>query len=130
MLRRQESEIKPEAEPMSTKGLRDLSGVRLTRHAVERFVERFQPEPSDEAEEVLRRALTRTRRLGTNSETSAIAALGLHEGRALVAILQGDACLTVLTWAQFEPRLAEFGRQGLPRRWGRWLRRLAEPEVG
>lgn len=72
--------------------------------------------------------LGRTRRLGTNPETGAVAALALHNGRALVAIVQNETCLTVLTWPQFEPRLAEFGRQHLPRRRGRWLRRLAGPE--
>jgi hypothetical protein len=42
----------------------------------------------------------------------------------LVAILQDDTCTTVLTWPQFEPRLAEFGRSRLPCKKGRMLRRL------
>jgi hypothetical protein len=32
-----------------------------------------------------------------------------------------------LTWNQFVPRLGEFGRRHLPRKWGRVLRRLSEP---
>jgi hypothetical protein len=32
----------------------------------------------------------------------------------------------VMTWNQFVPRLAEFGRTKLPRKWGRLLRRLAD----
>ena len=41
-----------------------------------------------------------------------------------MAILQETTCLTVMTWNQFVPRLAEFGRTKLPRKWGRLLRRL------
>ena len=37
---------------------------------------------------------------------------------ALVAILQENACLTVLTWNQFVPRLGEFGRARMPRKRG------------
>jgi hypothetical protein len=44
-----------------------------------------------------------------------------------VAILQESTCLTVLTWNQFVPRLGEFGRTKLPRRWGRFLGRLVDP---
>jgi hypothetical protein len=53
--------------------------------------------------------------------------LALHGQRALVAILQDSTCLTVLTWNQFIPRLSEFGRTKMPRKWGRLLERLAEP---
>jgi len=55
----------------------------------------------------------------------AIAVLALYHERALVAIVQEGACLTVLTWSQFVPRLADFGRSKVPRKWGRFLRRLA-----
>lgn len=109
-------------------GQRDYSGVRLTRHALERFVERFQGgSPDDRAEAELRAALARTRRLGRNPTNGAVAALAVYQGRMLVAILQGDACTTVLTWPQFEPRLREFGRARLPRKRGRMLRRLIDP---
>jgi len=111
---------------MPPTGQRDYSGVRLTRHALERFVERFGGEP-DRAAESLRAALTRTRRLGRNPGNEAVAVLAVYNHRALVAILQGDACLTVLTWNQFVPRLPEFGRPGVPRKWGRFLRRLTDP---
>ncbi|WP_435017796.1 hypothetical protein TA3x_005416 [Tundrisphaera sp. TA3] len=107
-------------------GQRDYSTARLTRHALERFVERFGGEP-DQADPSLRAALTRTRRLGRNPENDAVAVLALHRGRVLVAILNGTTCLTVLTWPQFEPRLIEFGRTHMPRKRGRMLRRLAEP---
>jgi hypothetical protein len=43
----------------------------------------------------------------------------------LVAIIQGSTCLTILTWNQFVPRLADFGRRTLPRKWGRLLRRIS-----
>jgi hypothetical protein len=107
-------------------GQRDYSSVRLSRHALERFVERFGGAP-DEAARSLRRALGRTRRLGRNPENDAIAVLAIHQDRVLVAILQEATCLTVLTWNQFLPRLGEFGRAHLPRRWGRVLRRLSDP---
>ncbi len=107
-------------------GQRDYSSVRLTRHALERFVERFGGEPPDAAP-ALRRALERTRRLGRNPQNGAVAVLALHGPRVLVAILQENTCLTVLTWNQFLPRLSEFGRSRLPRKWGRLLRRLVEP---
>lgn len=106
-------------------GQRDLGGCRLTRHALGRFVERFGV-GADEAEAALRAALSRTRRLGRNRDNGAVAALGVHAGRVLVAVFQGDACLTVLTWPQFEPRLREFGRARLPRKRGRMIRRLEQ----
>jgi hypothetical protein len=108
-------------------GQRDYSTARLSRHALERFVERFGAEP-EAAPDELRRALSRTRRLGRNPDNGAIAVLAAHRARVLVAIVQETTCLTVLTWNQFVPRLAEFGRSKLPRKWGRTLRRLTEPE--
>lgn len=114
---------------MAPKGQRDLGGARLTRHALERFAERFGVEP-DEAEATLRGVLARTRRLGRNPENDAVAMLAIYGHRPLVALFQADACLTVLTWPQFEPRLAEFGRPRVPRKWGRVLRRLADPDSG
>ena len=107
-------------------GQRDYSSVRLSRHALERFAERFGSEPEPAAEQ-LRKALVRTRRLGRNPQTGAIAVLALHGHRAFVAILKENTCLTVLTWNQFVPSLGEFGRVKLPRRRGRMLDRLARP---
>ncbi len=111
---------------MAPTGQRDLSAFRLTRHALERFVERFGGD-SDLAEASLRAALGRTRRLGRNARNGAVAFLALHEGQVLVVIVQEATCLTVLTWPQFEPHLSEFGRPRLPRKWGRTLRRLVDP---
>ncbi len=114
---------------MARAGQRDHSGARLTRHALGRFVERFGAEV-DHAEESLRLALKRTRRIGRNPENGAVAVLAMHGGKVLVAIFQEDACLTVLTWPQFEPRMPEFGRVRLPRKRGRMLRRLVEEGDG
>ena len=111
---------------MTPAGQRDYSGVRLTHHAIGRFVERFGV-LEEEADEALRATLSRTRRLGRNPSNEAVAVLGLHRGKVLVAILNATTCLTVLTWPQFEPRMAEFGRAHLPRRRGRMLRRLSQP---
>jgi hypothetical protein len=99
--------------------------VRLSRHALERFIERFAAVP-ETADDDLRRVLSRTRQLGSNPENGAIAVLSVYRSRALVAILQEATCLTVLTWNQFVPRLGEFGRSKLPRKWGRTLRRLTD----
>jgi hypothetical protein len=105
-------------------GQRDYSSVRLSQHALDRFVERFGAEAGTAADE-FRRILSRTRRLGRNPDNGAVAVLALYRERALVAIVQEGACLTVLTWSQFVPRLADFGRSKVPRKWGRFLRRLA-----
>lgn len=110
---------------MTLPGQHDYSNVRLTRHALERFVERFGGD-AEEAAESLRAALRRTRRLGRNPDNGAIAVLAIHHDRALVVLLQETTCLTVLTWNQFLPHLAEFGRSKLPRKWGRVLRRLVD----
>ena len=112
---------------MPPPGQRDYGGARLTGHALARFVERFGVDPGS-AETELRDALGRTRRLGRNAENGAVAVLALHQGRVLVAIFRESSCLTVLTWPQFEPRMAEFGRPRLPRKRWRFLRRLVEPE--
>jgi len=111
---------------MASPGQRDYSTARLTRHALDRFVERFGV-ALEGAEADLRATLTRTRRLGRNTSNDAIAVLAMHRGKVLVAIFNGSSCLTVLTWSQFEPRIAEFGRTRLPRKRGRMLRRLLEP---
>ncbi len=111
------------------KGQRDYSDVRLSRHALERFIERFGVAP-EEAEPALRAALERTRRLGRNPDNGAVAVLTLYAGRLLVAILQNASCLTVLTWPLFEPRMAEFGRTRLPRKRGRMMKRLIDPNFG
>ncbi len=113
---------------MTPPGQRDYSSVRISRHALERFVERFGVEP-ESAEEVLRKLLGRTRRLGRNPENGAIAVLTVFGERALVAILQESTCLTVMTWNQFVPRLGDFGRTKMPRKWGRMLERLVEPRA-
>lgn len=113
-------------------GQHDYSHARLTRHALDRFLERFWDGPPDAieaAEAALRTALARVRRLGRNPANQAIAALALYRDRQMIAIVQGQACTTVLTWPQFEPRLAEFGRARLPRKRGRMLRRLREGDV-
>lgn len=88
-------------------------------------MERFGGETAQAADS-LRSALRRTRRLGRNPENGAVAVLAIHADRALVVLLQETTCLTVLTWPQFVPHLAEFGRSKLPRKWGRVLRRLSE----
>lgn len=115
--------------PGPPKGQRDHSRTALTRHAVDRFVERFwegDPEARVEAEAALRAALARTRRLGRNVGNAAVAVLAAYGDRMLVAILQANACTTVLTWPQFQPRLAEFGRARLPKKRNRMMRRLKE----
>ena len=105
---------------MPPTGQRDYSDARLTRHALERFVERFGADASS-AEASLRGALARMRRLGRNADNGAVALLAIHRARTLVAIFQDESCLTVLTWPLFEPRLAEFGRARLPRKRGRFF---------
>ncbi len=91
-------------------------------------MERFGVVP-ESAEDALRRVLGRTRRLGRNPENGAIAVLTVFGERALVAILQDSTCLTVMTWNQFVPRLGDFGRSKMPRKWGRMLQRLVEPQA-
>ena len=85
------------------RGQRDYSTIRLSRHALERFVERFAAEPASAANE-FRGALARTRRLGRNPHNGAIAVLGLYRNQVMVAIVQKATCMTVLTWNQFLPQ--------------------------
>ena len=113
----------PEPADQLPPGLRDYRAARVSRHALERFIERFAVEPANALDE-FRGVLARTRRLGRNPENGAIAVLAMYRKQVLVAILQESTCLTVLTWNQFLPHLAEFGRFKLPRKWGRVLRRL------
>lgn len=110
---------------MPRPGRRDYGAIQLTRHALERFVERFGG-TEEEAPAAIRSAIARARRLGRNPENGAVAVLAVHRGRPMVAIVQGASCLTILTWPQFAPRLPEFGRPRPPRKWGRALRRLEE----
>jgi hypothetical protein len=114
---------------MTRPGQRDYSKIKLTRHAIERFVERFGAD-SATAEDELRAILARTRRLGRNPANGAIAVLGARGQRILVAILQKSVCLTVLTWPLFAPRLAEFGKKRLAKKPQRMLNRLIDPEFG
>ena len=55
-------------------GQRDYSTLRISRHALERFIERFAAEPAVAASEF--RSARATRRLGRNPENGAIAVLG------------------------------------------------------
>jgi hypothetical protein len=104
-------------------GLHDYASVKLTEHALERFIERFHIEP-EQAEVRLRESLKRSRRLGRNRRNRTIAILATLEERPFVGLIKDSTCLTVLTWPQFEPHLAEFGRTRLPRKHGRLIRRL------
>ena len=78
------------------------------------------------AEADLRASPRRARRLGRNPRSGAVAVFAVHKSRALVAIAQDAACMTVLTWLRFVPRLPESGRSKMPRKWGRILRRLTD----
>ena len=121
-------------------GERDYSEIRVSRHAIERFAERFvaralASEPcEDEIQDLaaleaeLRGSLKRAKRLGRNPRNDAIAVLGLYRGEMLIAILQANVCATVLRWEQFEERMAEFGRNRLPKKPKRMLARLQERE--
>ena len=104
-------------------GQRDYSTIRLSRHALERFVERFAAEPAVPQTNSAAR-FRAPGGSGRNPHNGAIAVLGLYRNQVMVAIVQKATCMTVLTWNQFLPNLAEFGRGKLPRKWGRVLRRL------
>ncbi len=109
------------------KGQRDYSQVRIARHALERFIERFwtgDASAIEDADRVLREVLRHSKRLGRNSRNGAVAALAAHGDRILIAIIQDQACTTVLTWPQFQPQMWEFGRSHLPRKPKRMLARL------
>jgi hypothetical protein len=120
-----ETYFRQELPSMPPKGLRDFSRVGISRHALERFSERFGANEA-QAEPELRAVLKCCRRLGTNPRSGAIAVLGLFRDRPLVAIVQAATCTTVLTWAQFETKLADFGRPNVARKWGRYLARIAQ----
>lgn len=113
-------------------GERDYSEIRVSRHAIKRFAERFAAANPDDGAILddaalaaeLRGLLKRAKRLGRNPNNGAIAVLALHRGEILIAILQANVCATVLRWEQFKERMAEFGRNRLPKKPKRMVERL------
>ena len=69
-------------------GQRDYSSARLTRHALDRFVERFGVDV-EQSDPLLREALARTRRLGRNPDNDAVDCLSFGEGRAQRTVGRG-----------------------------------------
>lgn len=106
-------------------GVYDLSGLHVSRHALERFAERIAGETNSLiTPESVASLLRACRKLGT-SETGASAYLSVAADDPFVVIVRQGVVQTVLTLEQFRiEELQAFGRVRWPRRFGRWLRRL------
>lgn len=105
-------------------GIYDLRHLHISRHALDRFCERVTTElDPDETRPLFVSLLGTCRKLGTN-EQGAVASLIMYEDEPLVIIVNSGNVVTLLSLAQFETVMHEFGRHSLPRRLSRWLRKL------
>jgi len=109
-------------------GIYDLSSLRISEHAAQRFSERVGGSGSWSLESPGWSAFLRVcRKLGTNPAGDQ-AFLAILKGEPFVLMVKGESIVTVLTLPQFETVMANFGRTGWPRRFGRWLRKIDHAE--
>lgn len=119
----------PELPLEGRHGLYDLSRLHVSQHALERFRERVEKTESPDVTHACMLDLLRIcRRLGTNAEGAA-AFLGICKTQPFVMIVKGGNVVTCMSLDQFESVMAEFGRHRWPRRFGRWLRKMAPGEI-
>lgn len=106
-------------------GIYDLSGCLLSDHARQRLAERFGHEISGESiPGFLSKAMTHSRKLGTDPENETEAYLFLIQSVPCVLLLKAETVLTFLKPEQFETVMANFGRHRWPAKLNRWLGRI------
>lgn len=111
-------------------GIYNLSRCQISRHAKQRFIERFpvnsESEPLDQA---LAEMLGSCRKLGVKQDGSS-AYIAVCGEKPVVLIEQNQVILTFMTQDQFESVMVDFGRNRWPRKPGRWLKRIMSRRVG
>jgi hypothetical protein len=112
------------SEPSGRHGIYNLSEFQISRHARQRFHERFQVDSESQTSNPPWADMLRTcRKLGVKQDGSA-SYITIYGDVPVVLIEQDQVILTCMTQDQFETVMADFGRNRWPRKPGRWLKRI------
>lgn len=105
-------------------GIYNLSGYQVSRHARQRFQERFQVDSESQTSDPPWADMLRScRKLGLKQDGSA-SYITVYGDMPVVLIEQDQVILTCMTQQQFETVMADFGRKSWPRKPGRWFKRI------
>jgi hypothetical protein len=112
------------SEPSGRHGIYNLSEFQISRHARQRFHERFQVDSESQTSNPPWTDMLRScRKLGVKQDGSA-SYITIYGDVPVVLIEQDQVILTCMTQDQFETVMADFGRNRWPRKPGRWLKRI------
>jgi hypothetical protein len=112
------------SEPSGRHGIYNLSEFQISRHARQRFHERFQVDSESQTSNPPWADMLRScRKLGVKQDGSA-SYITIYGDVPVVLIEQDQVILTCMTQDQFETVMADFGRNRWPRKPGRWLKRI------
>jgi len=112
------------SEPSGRHGIYNLSEFQVSRHARQRFQERFQVDSESQISDPPWANMLRScRKLGVKQDGSA-SYITIYGDVPVVLIEQDQVILTCMTQDQFETVMADFGRNRWPRKPGRWLKRI------
>ena len=103
-------------------GIYNLMACQVSRHAAERFKERFLANQPNLAPDLLP-DLHGCRKLGRN-QNGTTAYITVYGEDPLVLIEQDHVILTMMTQEQFQTVMHDFGRKRWPRKPNRWLERI------
>lgn len=111
-------------------GIYNLSGCQVSRHASQRFHERFQGNSETfDLDQTLSDVLRSCRKLGVKQDGTS-AYIAVHGDDPVVIVEHDQVILTFMTQNQFETVMADFGRNRWPRKPGRWLSRIKQRSAG
>jgi hypothetical protein len=112
------------SEPSGRHGIYNLSEFQISRHARQRFHERFQVDSESQTSNPPWADMLRScRKLGVKQDGSA-SYITIYGDVPVVLIEQDQVILSCMTQDQFETVMADFGRNRWPRKPGRWLKRI------
>jgi hypothetical protein len=112
------------SEPSGRHGIYNLLEFQISRHARQRFHERFQVDSESQTSNPPWADMLRScRKLGVKQDGSA-SYITIYGDVPVVLIEQDQVILTCMTQDQFETVMADFGRNRWPRKPGRWLKRI------
>jgi hypothetical protein len=112
------------SEPSGRHGIYNLSEFQISRHARQRFHDRFQVDSESQTSNPPWADMLRScRKLGVKQDGSA-SYITIYGDVPVVLIEQDQVILTCMTQDQFETVMADFGRNRWPRKPGRWLKRI------